>query len=194
MDDIETLIPTHERRRGRGPENGPAHRGRQRRDRYPELLTGHGRTVLSRRLADAQRQLAEVARRRRQIDSWPSQSAETERTGLDRRALALAFESNQMETLLELSEHPELEIANGIAPGSVIEVVDAVSGRRAEYRLIGGEADRDSSVVGVGSPVGLALLGRRPGSLVTLNASDGLRRVRIVSARPIASQTEEGYG
>lgn len=156
----------------------------------PKLLTGHGRTVLSRRLVALHRELAENAWRCQEVEHDQRLASATGFHQLRRRVLGLGLEINQLESLLELAEHPELDIGQAIGPGTVIEVVDAASGQPGEYRLVGGVHESDSTVVSVGSPLGQALLGRQRGSLVTLNLPDGMRRVRVVSTRPITAHDE----
>jgi transcription elongation GreA/GreB family factor len=141
--------------------------------------------MLSQRLVALRRDLAAAAWRVQEMEHDQRRTSPGDLERARRRVLNLGLEINQLESLLELAEHPELEIGQTIGPGTVIEVVDAASGQPAEYWLVGCEQDSDSIVVGVGSPIGQALLGRRLGSLVTLNLPDGMRRVRVVSTHPI---------
>jgi transcription elongation GreA/GreB family factor len=156
------------------------------------ILTGHGRTVLSQRLAAVHRELADSAWRCREIEEDQRLASDEELAALQRRVLQLGVEINQLESLLERAEDSQLESGESIGPGTVIGVVDAVSGTPSEYRLVACDQATDSSVVTVGSTVGQAFLGRRIGSLVTLNSPPGeVRRVQVVSARPIAPQVPD---
>jgi len=151
------------------------------------VLTGHGRTVLSQRLLALHRELAERARLCREIEQDQRLASDDELAALQRRVLQLGVDINQLEALLERADDPELESGESIGPGTVIGVVDAVSGVPSEYRLVACDHETDSSVVTVGSAAGQAFLGRRVGSLVTLNSRSGRpQRVQVVSARPFA--------
>jgi transcription elongation GreA/GreB family factor len=194
MNDIATPNPRRRPagrrgRRNRGFRGQRRRAGRQARSR--QLLTGHGRTVLSRRLTALHRQLAVVARKHFEISHGQRQGSAADVDQLGQRVMALAAEISQVEAWLELAEHPELEIGQGIGPGSAVEVVDAVSGEQAEYRLVGADTVNDSTVVSAGSSVGQALLGRRLGSVVTVPGADGPRRVHIASVRPLGANGSE---
>lgn len=173
-------------------------RGRRRRGRRAEsqeVLTGHGRTVLGHRLLALHRELAESARLCREIEQDQRLASDEELAGLQRRVLQLGVEINQLEALLERADDPAPANGESIGPGTVIGVVDAVSGVPSEYRLVVCDHETDSNVVTVGSAVGQALLGRRIGSLVTLNSPPGLsRRVQVVSARSIAERVSDQRG
>jgi transcription elongation GreA/GreB family factor len=156
-----------------------------------QLLTGHGRTVVSQRLTALHRQLATTAQRHFEISHDQRQGSPAELDQLRRRVMAVAAEINQLEAALELAEHPELEAGQSIGPGSAVEVIDAITGQPSEYRLVDADTDPDSTVVSAGSIIGQALLGRRPGSVVTLPAADGPRRVQIGSVRPISADRAE---
>jgi transcription elongation GreA/GreB family factor len=121
------------------------------------VLTGHGRTVLSRRLVDLRRGLAATARRYQEIEQDRRLGSAADLDELRRRVLALGREINQLEALLELTDHPELKLGETIGPETVVGVVDATSGRPAEYRLVGCEPHSDSTVISVNSPIGQAL-------------------------------------
>ena len=192
MDEIATPNPRRRpaakrRRRNRGGRRRRALRQAGSR----QLLTGHGRTVISQRLTALHRQLAVAAQRHLEISTDQRQGSAADLDQLRRQVMSLAAEINQLEAWLELAEHPELEIGQAIGPGSAVEVVDAVSGQQSEYRLVGPETDNDSTVVSPGSTVGQALLGRRLGSVVTLPSANGPRRVQVASVRPISTNGAE---
>ena len=192
MDEHDTTDPD---RRPRGSRRRRSRRGRRRghrRGQSRQILTGHGQTVLSQRLLALHRELADSAWRCREIETDQRLASDEELAALQRRVLQLGVEINQLEALLERAEDPDLESGDSIGPGTVIGVVDAVSGAPAEYQLVACDHNTDPSVVTVGSAAGQALLGRRIGSLVTLNSpSDGPRRVQVVSTRPIADRTPD---
>ena len=64
--------------------------------------------------------------------------------------------------------------------GSTVEVVDESSGRPAEYTLVGeAEADVGKGLLSSDSPVGRALMGARPGDVVSVPTPRGARELRI---------------
>ena len=64
--------------------------------------------------------------------------------------------------------------------GSTVEVVDESSGRPAEYTLVGeAEADVGKGLLSSDSPVGRALMGARPGDVVSVPTPRGSRELRI---------------
>jgi transcription elongation GreA/GreB family factor len=143
--------------------------------------------MLSRRIAALHRELATAAWRYQEIEHDQRLASEADVAELRAQVLNLGRKINELEALLELAEQPGLETGHAIGPGTVVEVVDAASGEAAEYRLVDCQDDSDSTVISVGSPIGQALLGRQPGSLVTLNLPDGVRRVEVVSTHPIGA-------
>jgi transcription elongation factor GreA len=65
---------------------------------------------------------------------------------------------------------------DSVAIGSRVSVLDLVSGERLEYVIDGAHGSRRRGTVSVLSPVGRALLGRRPGERVTVELPNGRRR------------------
>lgn len=69
------------------------------------------------------------------------------------------------------------------APGSTIEVEDG-EGETFEYHLVGAvEADPVKGWISVESPVGSALLGKRPGDKVSVLAPDGTIELTVKGIR-----------
>jgi transcription elongation factor GreA len=65
--------------------------------------------------------------------------------------------------------------------GERVTVLDLESGRTADYRIVGsGESDPAALEVSYLSPIGAALLGRRVGDVVEVEAPRGRRRLEIV--------------
>jgi transcription elongation factor GreA len=65
--------------------------------------------------------------------------------------------------------------------GERVTVLDLVSGSTTDYRIVGsGESDPAALEVSYQSPIGSALLGRRVGDVVEVDAPNGLRRLEIV--------------
>ena len=192
MDELETPDPGRRRRAGRRRRSRRGRRRGHRRTQSQQVLTGHGRTVLGQRLLALHRELAESAWRCREIETDQRLASDEELAALQQRVLQLGVEINQLESLLERADDPALDGGESIGPGTVIGVVDAVSGVPSEYRLVACDHDTDSSVVTVGSAAGQAFLGRRVGSLVTLNSPSGQpRRVQVISARPFADPASD---
>ena len=192
MDELDAPNPGRRRRTGRKRRSGDRRGRRHGRTESKQLLTGHGRTVLSQQLVALHRELAEGARRCREIEQDQRLASDDEFAELQGRVLQVGVEINQLEALLERAEDPGLEIGETIGPGTVISVIDAADGALSEYRMVVCDHETESSVVTAGSSVGQAFLGRRIGSLVTLNSPAGqLRRVRVVSARPIEAPTAD---
>jgi transcription elongation factor GreA len=64
--------------------------------------------------------------------------------------------------------------------GRTAEVIDEASGEVHRWRLVGStEADRAQGRLSIESPVGRALMNRRVGEVVTIEAPRGARRLRI---------------
>jgi transcription elongation factor GreA len=71
-----------------------------------------------------------------------------------------------------------------IGIGTHVRVRDADSGRTTEYELVGSiEADPDRRKLSAESPVGRALLGRRAGTVVDVEAPRGTMRIEILDVR-----------
>lgn len=65
--------------------------------------------------------------------------------------------------------------------GSNVEVTDA-NGRRSTYRLVAThDADPTAGLVSVDSPVGKALLGKRPGERAVVQVPQGARTLTVTS-------------
>jgi transcription elongation factor GreA len=64
--------------------------------------------------------------------------------------------------------------------GSIVEVIDESTGRPAEYTLVGAaEADVGKGLLSAESPVGRALMGARPGDVVSVPTPRGARELRV---------------
>jgi transcription elongation factor GreA len=72
-----------------------------------------------------------------------------------------------------------------IGIGTHVQLHDLDSGRAAEYDVVGSiEADPAQRRLSAESPVGRALLGRRSGDVLEVEAPRGRMRFRILAARP----------
>ena len=100
-------------------------------------------------------------------------------------AAGIAHISMLLETAVVVDEG---EVGEGVVTlGSVVWVRDPDSGRRQKLRLIGGHEPLTRGVASAGSPVGRALMGRRPGDAVEVGLPNGRRRqlkiVRVEAPR-----------
>ena len=70
--------------------------------------------------------------------------------------------------------------AEEVSFGSTVEVVDEATGRPAEYTLVGeAEADVSIGMLSADSPVGRALMGAKPGDVVSVPTPRGSRDLRV---------------
>jgi transcription elongation factor GreA len=93
---------------------------------------------------------------------------------LDRRLTLL-------EERLHRSEVVESRLDGEADVGERVTVLDLESGTTTDYRIVGsGESDPAALEVSYLSPIGSALLGRRVGDVVEVEAPRGLRRLEIV--------------
>jgi transcription elongation GreA/GreB family factor len=82
--------------------------------------------------------------------------------------------------LVGASSRPEDLPADRAGYGSEVTIEDADSGEWFRHRLMAAEAmDLDAGHVTIDSPLGAALLGRRPGEVVEVKTPDGTRRVIV---------------
>ena len=81
------------------------------------------------------------------------------------------------------SSSTRLRSRAGIAAlGSTVHVIDRDSRRRHRYRLTGGHEPLTLGVASAGSPMGRALMGRRPGDVVEVVLPRGRRRRLAIKA------------
>jgi transcription elongation factor GreA len=98
---------------------------------------------------------------------------------------SLALLERRITVLRERLDHAVVvEAAGGgedaVAFGSTVEVVDEATGRPAEYTLVGeAEADISNGKLSADSPVGRALIGARPGDVVSVPTPRGSRDLRV---------------
>lgn len=98
-------------------------------------------------------------------------------------AAGIAHISTLLDTALVVDG---AEVGEGVVTvGSVVEVRDQDSGRHQKLRLIGGHEPMSPGVASAGSPVGQALMGRRPGHSVEIALPNGRRRrLEIAAVEP----------
>ena len=93
---------------------------------------------------------------------------------LDRRMRLLDDRLSAAE-VVDPSRDGEVEV------GERVTVLDLESGETVDYRIVGtGESDPTAREVSYESPIGAALLGRRVGDVVEVDAPRGRRRLEIV--------------
>jgi transcription elongation factor GreA len=134
-------------------------------------LTTISRAEISDRLRDAREQGGEFADNLELIDALEDQER------LERRITTL-------EAVLDAARVVDQPPRDGtIGVGSHVRLRDLDSGITTEYLVVGSiEADPAERRVSSESPVGRALLGRRAGDIVDVDAPRGTARFRILGA------------
>jgi transcription elongation factor GreA len=145
----------------------------------PVLVTAEGLQKLKTDLDDARARRKEAAERMKEAaqpgdieDNPEFEQAKEEVASLDNRI----YELEEMIGRAQIIE----EHHGGVAePGSTIEVVDQ-EGTIETWHLVGAvEADPGAGRISVDSPVGRAVLGRRSGDRVTVNAPSGVIELTV---------------
>ncbi len=139
----------------------------------PVLMTADGLAKLQRDLEEARARRPEAAERMKEAaqpgdieDNPEFEQAKEEVAQLDARI----YELEEMIGRAQIIEEHHGAVAE---PGSTIEVED-VDGGVETWHLVGAvESDPASGRISVESPVGRALLGKRKGDRVTVNAPSG---------------------
>jgi transcription elongation factor GreA len=136
-------------------------------------LTKISRAKMSDRLRDAREQGGELTDNLELIDALEDQEM------LERRITTLEGSLASARVV----DHPPRDGTIGI--GTRVRFRDIDSGRTAEYDLVGSiEGDPVQRRLSAESPVGRALLGRRSGDVLDVEAPLGARRVQILAVRP----------
>src|ERR1043166_6293924 len=136
-------------------------------------LTNTGRAEIRDRLRDAREQGGELADNLELIDALAAQEI------LERRIATL---ETSLAFALVVDEPPH---DGTIGIGTRVQLLEIESGRTEEYDVVGSiEADPVQHRLSAESPVGRALLGRRAGDVLQVEAPRGRMRFRIVAARP----------
>ncbi|HEX6548851.1 MAG TPA: GreA/GreB family elongation factor [Candidatus Dormibacteraeota bacterium] len=149
----------------------------------PVLLTPEGLERLKHELNDARERRREAADRMKEAaqpgdieDNPEFEQAKEEVAALDLRI----YELEEMIGRAKLIE----EHHGGVAePGSTIDVEDD-HGEVETWHLVGAvEADPSAGRISVESPVGRALVGRRKGDHITVNAPSGVIELTVKAVR-----------
>ncbi|HEX3224534.1 MAG TPA: transcription elongation factor GreA [Gaiellaceae bacterium] len=92
----------------------------------------------------------------------------------------------QLEQRLAAAEVAEADNANGVIDlGERVRLRNLDTGMRIEYEVVGTlEADLPAGRISAVSPLGRALLGRRRGEIVLVDAPGGVWRFKILSIAP----------
>jgi transcription elongation factor GreA len=149
----------------------------------PVLVTQEGLDRLKRELeevragrAAATDRLKEAAQPGDIEDNPEFEQAKEELNRIDERI----YELEEMIGRAELIEAKSRQVAG---PGATIEVEEG-DGERTTYHLVGGvEADPASGRISVDSPVGRALIGKKKGDRVTVDAPAGQIELSIHEIR-----------
>lgn len=148
------------------------------------LVTAEGRERFERQLAELRALKDEIRGRiRAAADDLDEQLAiRDEEAVLDTRLAALG-------RLLERARVVDpAEIDDGVVVlGATVELRDDESGRVDSYLLTGMHEATGAGAMSVGSPVGQAVLGRRPGEAVEVELPGGRSRMLTVVSSRIAS-------
>jgi transcription elongation factor GreA len=134
------------------------------------LLTSEGR-----------RQMAERIRQALSTDANPAENADyfaarEDQAQLERRIALL-------EDRIASAELVDPDEANGVVDvGELVRLRELASGETLAYELVGStEADPSAGRISSVSPLGRALLGRKPGDVVVVEAPLGERRFELLA-------------
>jgi transcription elongation factor GreA len=150
----------------------------------PIITTEHERSLRTELDRLRRRLEVEFAERLREARLFGSPDVNDDYLQIKEEEAVLAAGIAHIAILLETARVvDEAEVGEGVVTlGSVVEVLEHDSGRRQRLRLNGGHEPLTSGVASAGSPVGQALMGRRPGHSVEIALPNGRhRRLEIVA-------------
>ncbi|HUZ88708.1 MAG TPA: GreA/GreB family elongation factor [Candidatus Acidoferrales bacterium] len=147
----------------------------------PVLLTRQGLDKLALELEQVRLRRADVAEQMKEAvqpgDIEDNPEYEQSKTEVSRADVRI-YELEEMIGRAQIIEEGHGEIAT---PGSIIKV-RAADGAEETYHLVGAvEADPQSGRISVESPVGRALVGKRHGDKVVVDAPSGQFRLTVIS-------------
>ena len=150
----------------------------------PVLLTEEGRTKLTQELEHLKTvRRPEVADRIRQSKELASTQNNAE---FDDAKNEQAFVEGRILTLEQMIQHATIideeqaHRAKRVQIGSTVTVSEGEGKKLQQYHIVGSaEADPNAGRISNESPVGIALLGKRPGDAVQVNVPKGVLRFTI---------------
>jgi transcription elongation factor GreA len=157
----------------------PDHRSARSRPILHEIpITTAAREALERELATLRiEKQREIPRRLRLAREFGDTANNDEHQAIREDEAVLAARITRLEDILMRATVVDYaEADDSVAIGSRVSVLDLVSGERLEYVIDGAHGSRRRGTVSVLSPIGRALLGRRPGERVTVELPNGRRR------------------
>jgi len=116
------------------------------------------------------------------------------KSALERQQFVQARLSHLSRRLEELARIDLADIpVDRVGFGSRVTVRDVKTGQRETYTLVLGDyIDLEGGQISVASPLGKALLGKRPGDEVVLRLPRGERRLRIEELQTLPQMVESG--
>ncbi len=148
------------------------------------LLTKEGhadlRAELARLTGETRAEIAERIRESQQHGEFSEDNSE-----LDQVKTEQAFVENRIAELRSILSHAaELEPENiptdNVGLGSLVKVEDLEYGDTFEVRVVSSiEADPNKDYLSSESPMGTALFGHAPGEVISFDAPDGIKKIKI---------------
>lgn len=139
---------------------------------------------LDRLRSEGRRDAAERLRHAAAADADVTESADYRAAREEKERLEARIA--RLEQRVAEAEVAEADDANGVIDlGERVRLRDLDTGVRLEYEIVGTlEADLPSGRISAVSPLGRALLGRRRGDIVLVDAPGGVWRFKILSIAP----------
>ena len=82
----------------------------------------------------------------------------------------------------QIIDPSELDVEGKIVFGATVELEDLDNGKKAIYQIVGDdEADLDSGLISISSPIARALIGKEEGDVATVHSPGGSRELEILS-------------
>jgi transcription elongation factor GreA len=80
----------------------------------------------------------------------------------------------------------KLNAGGKVVFGSTVKIADADSGKESRYQIVGeDEADSKSGLISINSPIARALIGKKEGDVVEVQAPGGMRELEILGVEYI---------
>ena len=147
-------------------------------------LSREGLAKLKEELADLQQQRVEVTQKIREAREFGDLSENAEYQEAKTRQAFIEGRVEEIEAMLKTAKIIEDENGHNINAGEVTvgsKVTVKSNGREITYNITGSnEASPEEGKISNESPLGRALIGRRPGERVTLATGEGEREYSII--------------